>query len=152
MLIDLLTEEQIRLGVKVSNWEEAVRSAGAVLEEKDFVKPSYTQAMIDAVKKLGPYMVIMPGVALAHARPEDGVNKICMSLITLKEPVYFGRTQNDPVKIVIGFGAVDQSTHLQALSELARVLEHDENVEAISHASDSKKVLDVICKYVVKED
>jgi len=46
--------------------------AGAFLVDTDAVFPSYVDAMVRAVEELGPYMVVAPGIALAHARPEDG--------------------------------------------------------------------------------
>ena len=53
--------------------------------------------MINAVEELGPYIVIIPHIAIAHARPSDNVLKNGISLITLKEPVEFGNKDNDPV-------------------------------------------------------
>jgi PTS system ascorbate-specific IIA component len=32
---------------------------------------------------------LAPGIALLHARPEDGVKQACLSLITLQYPVKF---------------------------------------------------------------
>lgn len=146
MLKDLITPDTIRLGVAAKNWEEAIRTAGGLLEESGGIQSSYTDAMINAVKNIGPYMVIMPGLALAHARPEDGVNSICMGLITLSEPVSFGRTQNDPVDIIIAFGAIDHTTHLRALSDLAKLLQLDENLEIIRNASSPEDIIDIIEK------
>lgn len=37
-------------------------------------------AMIQKVESFGPFIHICPDVALPHARPEDGVNQLGMSL------------------------------------------------------------------------
>ena len=87
MLGDYLRADVIRLGVHAANWEEAVRAAGQLLVGADVCEPRYIQAMIDAVHELGAYMVLAPGLALAHARPEDGVKSIGLSLVTLNPPV-----------------------------------------------------------------
>ena len=47
------------------------------------IEERYIDGMIETVKNLGPYIVIAPGVALPHARPEDGVIEPSMSLVTL---------------------------------------------------------------------
>ncbi|WP_432718792.1 BglG family transcription antiterminator [Pectinatus frisingensis] len=141
LLKDLLTKETIKLNVDVKNWEESVRIGGELLENINAIQASYTNAMINAVKELGPYMVIAPGIAMPHARPESGVKKVGMSFITLKEPVNFGNIENDPVYIVICLCATDQNTHLRALSDLVKLLNNEDNVKNILNARDSDVVL-----------
>jgi mannitol/fructose-specific phosphotransferase system IIA component (Ntr-type) len=101
-------------------------------------------AMVNSVKNIGPYIVIAPGIAMPHARPESGSNKVGMSLITLKNPVNFGNKENDPVKIVVCLCAIDHVTHLKALSELVEMLGDDENVKIISSSTDVNEVLGMI--------
>ena len=92
----ILNESHIRIKEKAADWEEAVRKAGAVLVEEGSIRPAYVEKMIQSVKELGPYIVIMPGFALAHAAPCEDVVKSDMALITLDTPVEFG-SPNDPV-------------------------------------------------------
>ena len=95
----------------------------------------YTQAMIDAVDEFGPYMVLAPGLALAHARPEDGVLDIGVSLVTLDPPVNFGSKANDPVNLVIAFCAVDKTGHTDMLARLAMFLEDERRREQLASTS-----------------
>ena len=46
--------------------------------------------MVDNVRQNGPYIVVAPGFALAHARPDSSVLWTGMSWIRLDEPVAFG--------------------------------------------------------------
>jgi len=94
VLKDLLTEKTIKLNVRANNWEEAIRIGGELLVENDYVEQSYVDAMVKNVKEMGPYIVIAPGVAMPHARPEDGVKRVCMSLVTLEEPVVFDNKES----------------------------------------------------------
>lgn len=146
MLKNLLTTEVIRLNVEVKDWEEAVRIGGALLERAGAIEHRYIDAMIEVIRKIGPYVVIAPGIALPHARPEDGAKKVGISLITLRKPVDFGNKENDPVKIAICLSAIDQSKHVKALSELAELLEDKENVRRILYADDPKIILDLLGK------
>jgi mannitol operon transcriptional antiterminator len=120
-MIQALTEATVACGVEVSDWQDAVRAAGELLVNAGHVEKRYIEAMIETVKELGPYIVIAPGIALPHARPEEGVISNGMCIITLKNPVEFG-SHNDPVRVVIAFGAVEVESHLKALKELANVL------------------------------
>jgi transcriptional antiterminator/mannitol/fructose-specific phosphotransferase system IIA component (Ntr-type) len=147
MLKDLLTEESVELNVEARNWEEAIEKAGRVLLKNNLIKESYIKSMINAVHELGPYIVIMPGIAFAHARPDDNVIDNCLSLITLKKPIDFGNKENDPVSIVFAFGAKNSDGHLNALQDLANYLTKEENVEFLKNATDKSEVIKELIKY-----
>ncbi|QUH31498.1 BglG family transcription antiterminator [Vallitalea guaymasensis] len=142
MLKDVMNEEVIELGVSVDNWEEAIMKAGEPLVRQGNVEQAYIDNMIQAVKDLGPYIVIMPGVAFAHARPDENVKSTCMSMITLEEPVNFGSEQNDPVSIVFAFAAPNSNEHMVALQDLARFLSVEENIELLKNVNDKQTILD----------
>lgn len=140
MLLDLLTEDRILTKVKASDWRELVRISGGVLVRDGLVEEKYIDAMIGSIEKNGPYVVLTDGFALLHARPEDGVKEICMSLVTLDEPVEFGHKDFDPVKVAIAFGAVDNQQHLQALQELMKVLMIEGSVNEMYEIESSKRL------------
>lgn len=140
----MLTRDNIALGQTATDWQEAVRRAGELLVKSGAVEPRYVPAMMEMVKEIGPYIVIAPGVALPHARPEEGVLRPCMSLVTLVTPVEFGNEFNDPVDLLVAFGAPDQDGHLKALTGLARLLENSDTLARIRQASDVEEVFELI--------
>lgn len=140
----MISKKTIALNVDANDWEEAVRVSGGLLVKNGFVEPRYIDAMIETAKTLGPYIVISPGVALPHARPEDGVNEPCMSLITLKTPVNFGNEHNDPVKLVIAFGTVDHNAHVKAISRLARIIGDEEKLKSLINAQEIDQVEKIV--------
>ena len=146
-LLDLLNEKTIRLDEEAADWPESVRLAGALLVDIDAVFPSYVDAMVRVVADLGPYMVVAPGIALAPARPEDGVKRMCMSLVRRASPVEFGSEANDPVDLVFAFGAVDKEAHLQALKELATFLQNEEAVFSLRRCDSVAKAVRLIKEY-----
>lgn len=143
----MLTEKTIQLGGKAANWREAVRLAGDLLLKTGSITPGYIDAMVRVVEEVGPYMVVAPGIALAHARPEDGVKQVCMSLVKLASPVEFGSEINDPVDLVFAFGAVDKDVHLQALRELAVLLQREDAVAALRLCKSARKAVQLIKKH-----
>lgn len=151
VLKDLLTKDTIKLNVEAKDWEEAVRIGGELLVKNGFAEPQYVEAMINTVKEMGPYIVIAPGIAMPHARPEAGARKIGMSLITLKNPVNFGNKENDPIKIVVSLCAIDHSSHLKALSELVELLGDEEFVSILTNAQREEEVLEYIGKKIGKK-
>ena len=109
---NIIKKDNIKLNVEVSNWREAIRVAGEILLMEGEIEKNYIENMIEAVEKYGPYIVIAPGIAFAHAKPGEYVNKDCISLIRLKEPVNFG-CGKDEVSLVFAFGASGDDEHMK---------------------------------------
>ena len=58
-------------------------------------------ALYRSTRSSAPYYVLGPGLAMPHARPEDGVNRLGLALTVLKEGVNFGSEGNDPVRLLV---------------------------------------------------
>ncbi|MDF2673121.1 MAG: BglG family transcription antiterminator [Clostridiales bacterium] len=147
MLNSLLTWGTIKVNADCDNWIGAIKLGTDLLIENGCVEDRYYDAIINNFKEFGPYMVVAPGIVLSHARPENGVNKLSMSLITLKNPIEFGNKSNDPVKLIITLAASDNETHLKALSQLMDLFMNSEDMTQIFKASNKEDVIDIINKY-----
>jgi mannitol/fructose-specific phosphotransferase system IIA component (Ntr-type)/galactitol-specific phosphotransferase system IIB component len=147
MLNDLLTWNNIKINAECSEWMGAIKLGTQLLIENGCVEEKYYDAIINNFKEFGPYMVVAPGIVLSHARPENGVNKLSMSLITLKNPVEFGNKSNDPVKLIITLAASDNETHLKALSQLMELFMNNEDMSSIFKASNKEEVVEIINKH-----
>lgn len=144
MLKEILTPDLIELHYSAKNRDEAVRKSGELLVHSGLATSNYVDGMIENVEINGTYIVIAPGIAMPHARPEEGALDVGFSIVTLKEPVVFGHPKNDPVKIVIGLCAIDHQTHLKALAELVEILSHEENVACFTNAASKTEIMDII--------
>lgn len=143
-LSSLLDDRAIRVGQSAVDWRAAVRLAGDALVASGATSAAYTDEMIATVEELGPYIVIAPGIALAHSRPSPAVLRAGMSLVTLSTPVEFGHRQNDPVTLVVGLAAPDEEGHVLALATLAEFLADDDRRTALALAPDAGAVAELI--------
>lgn len=143
-LADELGEESILTQATVANWREAIVLAGKGLVAGGATTAEYTEEMIAAIEKLGPYIVIAPGIALAHSRPSPAVLKVGLSWVGLKEPVAFGHSTNDPVSLVIGLAAPDHDGHLGMMTALATVLSDDDTLTALKAAESPAEVRELL--------
>lgn len=141
---DLLPQAAVRIGLTATNWETAVRMAGEVLVDIGSVSAQYVDEMVTVVRELGPYIVITPGIALAHARPSSSVHRPALCWVTLSEPVAFGHPENDPVTVVVGLAAPDDQSHITALSALAELLSEADRFQAMVSARTPQEVRAVI--------
>ena len=130
----------IKLHQDCLSWRESFEVAGTALFESKRTLSSYTQEMIQAFEELGPYMVIAPGIALAHGRPSESVLETGLSLVTLKTPVEFGSSSNDPVSLVIGLAAVDHDSHIDLMAALSELLMSQESVNLLLNATNESDV------------
>lgn len=141
MIEKILTKDFVRTGVSASDWKEAIREGVKPLLEKGYIEERYEEAILENFKELGPYMVIAPGVVLSHARPENGVVQMGMSIVNLLEGVKFGHETNDPVYLVITLAASDNTSHLELLRELMGILMEDTKLHTLKFEKDLQKVL-----------
>ena len=145
MLKEFLRENNlINVNVKAKDWKEAVKCGTKLLVDAKIVEDKYYDSIIESTEKYGPYYVICPGVAMPHSRPEDGVIKNGVSIITLEEPINFGNASNDPVKILITFAATDDDTQIDLIQDIVEVLSLEENVSKIQSAKTVEDIFEVL--------
>ncbi|WP_270179764.1 BglG family transcription antiterminator [Alkalihalobacillus sp. CinArs1] len=147
MLNDLLHEETIQFATHTTDWKEAIKTASLPLLAKEQISSSYIDAMIKNVEDLGPYVVIAPGIAIPHARPEEGVNTVGMSLLRLDKTVPFSDKDKHQVKLLIVLAAVDNETHLKALAQLSDLLSEQENLDIIYNSTEKDDIIKLVSKY-----
>lgn len=147
-LSDYFTKESVRIDVEAANAEAAIRSCGTLLLKAGKIEPSYIEAMIDVYHKLGPYIVIAPGIAFPHAKPGPEVKEPCIAFCRLKRPVRFGHPQNDPVRYLFALGGVNETDHIGMLRLLSGFLMKDSNLEALALVKDEIEFMDLLGKEV----
>ena len=114
--------------------ESALRVAGGLLEISGRTDSPYTDAVVAALHEFGPYFVVAPGIAIAHARPSESVFSVGLSLLVLREPITFGNEANDPVRLVFGLCATDHDGHLGLMAELSNLLMDADRVNSLLNA------------------
>lgn len=143
MLSDLLTTKTIQVMNKVSSWEDAVNIAAKPLLETAKITEEYIEQVIANITENGAYIVLKDGFALPHARPSEAVKEISMSLLVLENPIYFAGNSSG-VHIVVLLAAIDNESHLQALSELIMLMGDDVSFEAIKAAKSIEQIIKII--------
>lgn len=149
LLTRLLTKDCIQLANFVHSWQEAIHLAARPLVQQNKIEQRYVEAMIQSIEQYGSYIVITPKVAIPHARPSDGVHELAMSLLRLQQPVFFN--PNQPVYLLIVLAAIDNTSHLQALADLAAVLQDPDQIEGLIACQHADMICEKIKQYTTKE-
>ena len=130
LLQDLLSEDNVSFHYPAETWEDVIRHGGQLMVDAGFTEPTYTEAMIDVVRDMGPYIVLAPGFAMPHARPEMGAKQVGTALVTLEKPIDFGSPENDPVSVAVFLCAPNKEEHIQLLTDIATLFEDEEFLDA----------------------
>lgn len=140
MSLPPLPESAIDIGAFAPDWRSAVALSGEALTRSGAAKAGYATEMIRMIENFGPYVVIAPGLALAHARPGPQVISNGLSVVTLKEPVRFGHAHNDPVRVVLGLAIVEAGAHLAAVAAVANIFNDSSAIDQIAEATSAAEI------------
>ncbi|SHF18024.1 BglG family transcription antiterminator [Alkalibacter saccharofermentans] len=145
MLNELITEDKIIIKDKVDNYQEAIYESAKPLLEGGYIEDRYLKKVIQNIKDLGPYIVIAPNVAISHARPEDGVIELGMSILILDEAVSFSNEKERNAKLIVTLAAPDDESHLKALGQLSELLMN--SMDDMLASKSKEDVLNLIKRY-----
>lgn len=147
MLERWLHDRTVRVEESVTDWPQALEICARPLLEAGIITPDYLTAIIAAHQQLGPYYVLAPGLAMPHARPEEGAKGLGLSLLKLKRGVNFSATEFDPVDIIVMLAAPDKNSHIDMISALAELFTRDEDMEQLHQAKTVEEIKNIIARY-----
>lgn len=147
MLTKLLTSDVIHIYDDNFDWRTAVQKGCDPLVTNGSISENYVNAIYKSHEAIGPYYVLGPGIAMPHARPEDGVNRMALSLSVFKQGIEFGSEENDPVYLLVTLAAVDSDSHVGIIAQLADLFMNDGDVKAICSADSISDIVTILEKY-----
>lgn len=134
-VIEQVQVNGIHWGLDADDWHDLNRKVGQILVEAGLAEPRYVEGMITNIEKNGPYLVIAPGVALLHARPDEGALANGIVMATIKTPVTSGHSSNDPVWLALGLTATGDLDHVNLLRDIALMLAQEGALEGLRQAA-----------------
>lgn len=149
MLRKLVEENLVQFETAFSSWEEAIRASYRKMLEQNIVEDIYVEKVIASVKEYGPYIVLLPNVAMPHAsQGAEGVNKSAIAFMKVETPVSFspGDTEKD-AQLFFALAALDSTQHLNNITQLSELLMNEEIVEALKTVKTPEDLLNLADKY-----
>ena len=149
-LVDLLKLPHITFSVGGNSWREIVALASQPLINSGAIQERYLSAMINVIEKYGFYMYMGSGVLLLHAKPTDGVNQLCMSMLKLEQPFKFENGTPPDTDIIIVLGAADDNSHLTALFQLNELIQYPDFMNGIRNTKKPSEVVNILWQWLPK--
>ncbi|BAC14557.1 PTS sugar transporter subunit IIA [Oceanobacillus iheyensis] len=141
MAKEILSKENIQLGVEFSSKEEAIRYTGEILFRNGYVEQTYIEKMLEREELTSTFM----GNALAIPHGTEDAREMVidtgLSVVTVPKGIDFG--EGNQVQILIGIAGKGDE-HLEILSQIAIICSEVENVEKLVAASSKEEVLELL--------
>lgn len=145
-----MEQKHYKFAEEAKDWEDAVRMSCEVLEADGTVEPNYKEDIIACIKKYGPYIIILPNVAMPHSQEgAQGVHKTAIAFMKLEKPVSFD--PGDPEKdaqLFFTLASCDSEQHLANMGKLSAMLMDEDVVAALEKAKTPEDLLEIQKKYL----
>lgn len=123
---EIIEKNDIQVGLHASDYKEAILLASEPLIKEGKITKRYAEMMIESLETLGPYIVLMPGFALAHSAPCEEVKENCLSIAIFDEGIDF-KSEKGLVRVVMVLASTDGESHVEKLSKIASKLMNDDD-------------------------
>jgi ascorbate PTS system EIIA or EIIAB component len=150
MLREFVKLGHYKFAKEAANWEEAVRMSCETLEADGTVEVNYKEDIISCIKKYGPYIIIMPNVAMPHSQEcARGVHKTAIGFMRLNKPVSFSPGEEDKeAKLFFTLASCNSEQHLENMAKLSELLMNEGAVEALMLAETPEDLLKIQQDYL----
>lgn len=129
------------------DWEEAIWESGKILKENGLITDRYIEQVIADVKEYGPYIVIVPGVAMPHSSSKnEGVLGTGIGFTIFSKPVSFvPGDQDKDAQLFFMLAAKDSAKHMENIAALSDMLMTEgllADLQSITSMADYLKVME----------
>lgn len=149
-LVDLIRLPHVVFERHVDDWRDIVKCASRPLISGGAIQPRYVGAMVELIENHGFYMYMGSGVLLLHAKPTDGVNQLCISLLKLAQPFHFKDNRIPDIDLIFVLGATDDNSHLTALFQLNELIQFPLFMQAIRKSTSPRDIIQVLWQWLPK--
>lgn len=149
MLKDLVNQKLTQFEEKFESWEEAVRASYQTMLKQNIVEEEYVEQVVDCIKEFGPYIILIPNVAMPHSsQGAVGVNQSAVSFMKVEKPVVFeeGNSEKD-AQLFFSLAALDSNQHMNNIMALSELLMNEELVEELKKVKSDEDLLALSEKY-----
>lgn len=141
---EIIQMSDIQIHQKAHDYKDAILKASEPLIKEGKITKKYAEMMIESVENLGPYMVLMPHFALAHAAPCKEVKQNCLSIAIFDDGIDFTNGKVD-VRVVMVLASTDGKSHISKLSKIAeKLMNKDDFIEKLIKCNSKDEVYNLL--------
>lgn len=138
---DYIKIDDIQLNIEVDSWEEAIIKSATPILNREIINEAYIKDMIKNIKQYGAYIIVDDGIAMPHAKANNNVNGVGVTITTFKKGISI--LNSKPVKLFITI-ANNKYDHIELISALMKIIENEKLVEGIINSNEVNDVYNMI--------
>ncbi|MDT2676654.1 PTS sugar transporter subunit IIA [Enterococcus dongliensis] len=134
MLKYFLDNDLVKYSEKeITDWKEAIAESCQLLLEKEIIDQTYVEEIIRCVEEHGPYIVIVPEVAMPHSSEDsEGVFGTAISFTKMKQPIQFeSKVEEKSAVLFFTLAAKNTEEHMENIQNLSELLMTDGLIESL---------------------
>ena len=142
------------IDTEVTSWEEAIKISCEPLVREGIVDETYAQQLIYQVNEHGPYIVLLPNLAMPHtSQNAQGVTDTAIAFTRFKNPVSF--TPGDETKdaqVFFTLAAANETKHLENMAGLFEMLSEEDTLSQVMEAQnlgDLQNIVATLKKHLI---
>lgn len=139
--LPLIQKENIILGLKAEDKDNAIRRAGRLLEKGEYVSPGYAETMIEREKLTTTYMGM--GLAIPHGTSEAKEKVRASGIVVLQYPEGVIFEGEEKAHLVIGIAGVGNE-HIDILSKISSALDDEELLQKLFVTNNTDDIYNIL--------
>lgn len=145
MLKEIVSKGHYTFESACDSWQDSIRKSYAPLLKDGTVEDVYVENVIECVQKYGPYIVIVPGIAMPHSSEgAQGCNGTAISFMKVEKEVDFDPEDEDKkATLFFSLAAVDHEQHIANIQALMDTLMNEEIVEALKKCTNAEQLAQI---------
>src|SRR5438874_1207711 len=136
-----IDERLIRLQARAADKQEAIRLAGQLLVDSEYIDAGYIASMLGREEVANTYLG--NGITIPHGLPKDRdlIKQTGISVVQIPSGVTWNA--GETAHLIVGIAAKSDE-HIEILRRLTRVLGDKEQVERLVHTTDPRDVIEAL--------
>lgn len=144
--------DNIYLDIEASDYKEVLQIMGGILQEKGYVKDSYTDALLEREELSPTGLPVEPvSIAIPHTDPCH-VIRPCVIVLKLKQPVRFKEMANPEHMVdaawIFGLVFDDGNKQLPLLASVIELAQDETAMNGLMEAKDKEEIYAVVKRYI----
>lgn len=126
-----------------SDWRDAVRKSCRQLVRTGYAARDYEERIIECVEEFGPYIVIIPGLAIPHStKGSPGVTRTAIAFTKFEKPVQFDPDDREKdATLFFTLAAADDEKHLENMRQLFTILSDEQILQRLLQVKSEQDLL-----------
>lgn len=126
----LMKREFVCISQEEMDWRSAMRKSAEPLLKEGFIDNRYIEKAIENVEEYGDYIVVGPGIALAHANKDFGVYRDGLALLVSPSGILFsdGETR---IHFLFCFASTGEKEYVDLMREIVSIGKEKGKVEQL---------------------